>query len=387
MVTKNKTRIKEQPLFLGRQALVSKIYARIGACRPQSVSIVGDIKIGKTSLLKYLADEDTKKKMLKKPGDYLYIFIPCRRDEPLTLESFTSSIYKIALKYAGSVAEEEHQTFKYNYFKRLVETLHKQDKKIILFLDDFNLITLNPAFPLEFFSYLRSLANNYNLAYVTTSYEDLQKLCVSKDIEESPFFNIFTNMSLRGFEAAEIDTFIEHSGNNGDGGLINEMNYITGLVGSSPYTLNIACQHLSEFKSIHGELNDGLKTQFEDLLKKKLQDYFQHLWEYMDKTHHYILAMIVSGKKIPGAHDYILRDLAKKNYVSSDNGKTKITFSLLEQFVRQTTGITQSERNFYGKLSAWFRQLKKLFLGKKKDESFDSAGTDLYRSAQDENLY
>ncbi len=193
-------------------------------------------------------------------------------------------------------------------------------------------------------------------------------------------------MSLRGFEAAEIDTFIEYADHNKTGGLSDKKDYLTGLVGTSPYALQIACQHLSEFKNTHGELNDELKSQFEDLLKEKLQEYFQNLWKYMDKADHYILAMIVSGKKIPRAHDYIFRDLAKKNYVSSDNDKTKITFSLLEQFVRQTTGITQSERNFYGELSAWFKQIKKIFLGNKKDASFDRAGSELNRSAQDENL-
>ncbi|MBA7672891.1 hypothetical protein ES703_81078 [subsurface metagenome] len=67
---------------------------------------------------------------------------------------------------------------------------------MVLLLDDFHLVTGNSNFPLEFFSYLRSLANNYNLAYVTTSFLELQKLCVIKDIEESPLFNIFTNLSL-----------------------------------------------------------------------------------------------------------------------------------------------------------------------------------------------
>jgi len=57
----------------------------------------------------------------------------------------------------------------------------------VLLLDDFHLITGSPKFPLEFFSFLRSLANNYNLAYITTSFLELQKLCVVKDIEESPF--------------------------------------------------------------------------------------------------------------------------------------------------------------------------------------------------------
>jgi len=51
---------------------------------------------------------------------------------------------------------------------------------------------------------MRSMANTYNVAYVTTSSETLQKLCVLKDVEESPFFNIFTNIALKPLSAAEV---------------------------------------------------------------------------------------------------------------------------------------------------------------------------------------
>jgi hypothetical protein len=76
--------------FIGRRALVSKIYARIGAGRPQSVSIVGDYKIGKTALLGYLAHVKTKNELLINPDNYIFITIFCRTEKPLTLESFTA---------------------------------------------------------------------------------------------------------------------------------------------------------------------------------------------------------------------------------------------------------------------------------------------------------
>ena len=84
----------------------------------------------------------------------------------------------------------------YGDFHKRIETFHQSGKKVIVFLDDFHFITSNKNFPLEFFSFLRSMANNYNLAYVTTSFLELQKLCKVKEIQESPFFNIFTNMHL-----------------------------------------------------------------------------------------------------------------------------------------------------------------------------------------------
>ncbi len=359
-----KSPIKDPKFFLGRRSLVSKIYARIGAGRPQSVSIVGDLKIGKSSLLSYLAHETIKREILTKPDDYIFLFIPCRTDNQLTLGTFTGTIYRMTRKYTEKSSEESIQ-LEYNYFKRLVENLHKQNKKIILFLDDFNLITLNPAFPLEFFSFLRSLANNYNLAYITTSYEDLQKLCISKDIEESPFFNIFTNMSLRGFESAEIDPLFQMSAQDGGNGIEEDKDYLTEFVGTSPYPLQMACHYLQKMKNEQGTLNQEQKKQLESILSENLQEYHQKLWEHMDDTHHSILARRASGQQIPAAQQYLVRDLSKKSYIMNSNGHSQISSTLLKNFILRITDTPDHKSATKKGFSGFLSRLKQIFLKNK----------------------
>jgi serine/threonine-protein kinase len=351
--------VSDPKQFIGRKAMVSKIYARIGAGRPQSVSIVGDLKIGKTSLLSYLACEDVKREMLSSPDDYIFLFIPCKKDNSLTLGSLTALIYRMSKKYAENSGNDSMQ-IEYNYFKKLVENLHRQDKKIILFFDDFNLITLNPAFPLEFFSFLRSLANNYNLAYITTSYEDLQKLCVSKDIEESPFFNIFTNMSLRGFESSEIDSLIQLS-EQGEYSLENEKDYLIGLTGSSPYPLQMACNLLNSLKNQNGHVDEGIKFQFESDLEENLLSYHTHLWNHMGETHKSILSCLAFGRNIPAVQQYLLRDLSKKSYIISNNGKTEFASLLLKKFVYQNSDPSVYQSSSVSTLGKLIINIKRFF--------------------------
>ena len=74
--------------FIGRKSLTAKIYSRIGAGRPQSVSIVGDLKIGKTSLLNYLAAPQTMKECLDKPASYIFITISISANKITTLDQF-----------------------------------------------------------------------------------------------------------------------------------------------------------------------------------------------------------------------------------------------------------------------------------------------------------
>ena len=323
--------------FVGRRTLVNKIYARIGAGRPQSVSIVGDSRIGKSALLRFLAHEETRRQYLADPEEYIYLYISCRELNPVTLENFTRILFKLSEPYAKVTEETDHSIFNYNYYKHLVESLHRDDKKIILFLDDFNLITLNPAFPLEFFSFLRSLANNYNMAYVTTSYEDLQKLCVSKDIEESPFFNIFTNMSLKGFDDAELDQFLTQICPADRSGDTAYKNYLTGLAGRFPFPLLRTCelfQHMSDDR-----------TQLEQRLYEELQEHFQIVWDRLETAHRDILKGIVAGDRLPDAQQYLLRDLNKKNYIIlDDNSGAAIDGRLFRNFIARRAGVSVSDR-------------------------------------------
>jgi serine/threonine-protein kinase len=355
-----KSPIADPEHFLGRRALVSKIYARIGAGRPQSVSIVGDMKIGKSSLLSYLAHDKIKNKMLNNPEEYIFLYIPCRSDNQLTLGTFTGLIFRMTRKYSEKSDQESIQA-EYNYFKRLVENLHKQNKKIILFLDDFNLITLNPAFPLEFFSFLRSLANNYNLAYITTSYEDLQKLCVSKDIEESPFFNIFTNMSLRGLESTEIDDLFPISIGKEDYGSEGDKKYLVELAGTSPYPLKMACHSLQKIRKEHRELNPDIKFQFESKLSENLHHYHQQIWENMEETHQSILSRLAFGKQISSAQQYLIRDLSKKSYIISNNGKRKFSSTLLKNFVLENADTSSFKTTKIWDFRKFLSQIKQLF--------------------------
>jgi hypothetical protein len=87
--------------------------------------------------------------------------------------------------------------------KNVIHELHDAGRRIIILMDEFEVITRNPRFEGQFFALLRALANTYNVAYVTSSQEDLQKMCHTADIADSPFFNIFSNLILRPFSREE----------------------------------------------------------------------------------------------------------------------------------------------------------------------------------------
>ena len=63
--------VMEPPRFVGRRGEIQRIYTGIGAERPQSIPIIGEKAIGKSSLLNVLAHPDTKPSLLSEPDRYL----------------------------------------------------------------------------------------------------------------------------------------------------------------------------------------------------------------------------------------------------------------------------------------------------------------------------
>lgn len=345
--------------FFGRKALVSKIYSRIGAMRPQSVSVVGDYKIGKTSLLHYLIQPEIQIKFLDDPQNYIFLFISIRDSEKNTLQDF---IIELCLAIAEKVdGDFSFTTIKacYSWYKRTVENLTKQGKKFILFLDDFNLVTQNSDFPLEFFSFLRSLANNFNVAYVTSSYQDLQKLCFSKDVEESPFFNIFTNITLRAFEQDVIREIIIQKNSDKAIPLDKQISITQAFTGGFPYLVQLAGDI---FYSLHDfSKASDIVQPFSRLYYEKSKPFFSTLWDNLEEEYQMLLLQTVSRQSIPESQMYMINELIRKNYLFKSDKHYKLFSPTFNKFIREEiqTSTPLFSRNFFSQILKFLRRTKR----------------------------
>jgi hypothetical protein len=162
-------------------------------------------------------------------------------------------------------------------------------------------------------------------------------------------------MSLRGLEPTEIDPLFQNSVNNESNDINKEKDYISELVGLGPYPLQLACYYLEKFKNEHRSFNLELKQKFESIVAENLNDYHQRLWEQMDEPYHSILSQLASGRKIPSAQQYLVRDLSKRCYIMNNNGNSQISSALLKKFILQISGIQThssiSTNKFYGFIS------------------------------------
>ena len=69
----NRVMIRNVRGFYGRKQEIARLYARIGAARPQSVAITGERRIGKSSLLWFLMQPENVARYLRSPEQFVFV--------------------------------------------------------------------------------------------------------------------------------------------------------------------------------------------------------------------------------------------------------------------------------------------------------------------------
>ncbi len=302
--------------FYGQRTTVRRVFSRIGADRPQSVAIIGGRKIGKTSLLNYIHNQEIQQQYLENRNDFIFIKINLKNEKYQNAESFLRSVYT-------QLTQNQNEDGNwYNLMQKFVEDCHNTGKKLILLLDDFHYITRNQNFPLEFFSFLRSLANNYNLAYVTTSYLELQKLCVAKDIEESPFFNIFTNLALGLLSCPDgVSLYMDLTDCSRE-----QAENLVNWCGPLPYVLKIAAQKINT----PGSFNDQV---YEKILLPELSAYFEEIVSILPKDAFKPLKELAKDKEPSPREIHHLQPLIRQSFLVEDMDELKFYSPAFKNYI------------------------------------------------------
>ena len=307
--------------FVGQAGLVRRIYSRIGADRPQSVAVIGGMKSGKTSLLACISDEDGRIRSLPDGGRFLFVRMSARGETCRDPEAFLAELVALLPVPAGDRGN------RYEAVRSRIDSLHSAGRRVIVFLDDFHFITTNTLFPLEFFSFLRSMANNYNLAYVTTSILELQKLCAVKDVQESPFFNIFTNLHLGMLFAQDSWTLFQRISRLGE----DVAKRVTGWCGGSPYLIKRAAARLASEKSPESLDEEGL----ERILSPVVEPYFAAIVEPLPPAAYKPLVAISKGREPEPSNAHYLDPLIKQGFLVEAGEGISCFSPAFTRFLRQ----------------------------------------------------
>ena len=312
--------------FHNRASELTRISSRIAADRPQSVSIVGGPRMGKTSMVNQLCDPAAQTQFLDDPAQYVCLRLALRDQPADNPERFFVRL-SAALEAGGLDGVEPN----YHGFNERVRQLMQQGRKLVLFFDDFGLVTQNRGFPVEFFSFMRSVANNNDVGYVTTSSAPLQKLCHTQAVEESPFFNIFTTVNLEAFKEEAARMLVEGPAQEAGAPFDEEAEWILELAGGSPYLLQLTASVAFEARAAGGLAKEALS----ECAFRESRGFLEALWGDLSGQERDVLRASCAGKAVDRRQEYAAESLERRGLLRRESDRFGFRLGLLERYVRE----------------------------------------------------
>jgi serine/threonine-protein kinase len=282
--------------FYGRQRQISRLFEIIGNPQPQSVSLSGLSRAGKTSFLRHIARPAVMVRHLRHPEKMVMVYVDmsaCKTPGHFYYRVLMQLKTALGLVRTGFLWKESapEQTTIYDVEAFLC---HFPDRRIVLLLDDFD--QMSPAtFGRDFLTELRAMTSvrDYDLVCVTTSFTDMSVIGSRAGLPPtSPFFNIFspTPLYLGELETAVIDTLIcQPALQAGTPLSAAEMQQIKYLAGTLPFLLQVTAVRWLYHKR-QGSVPDAdtILTQ----LTAELAPYFAHWWGQFDPCQRQILEQL-----------------------------------------------------------------------------------------------
>ena len=311
--------IDDPDRFVGHHREAEQVFSRLLSAF-ESTSIVGERRIGKTSLLKHVAHSQTAVNFGLDPAKYTFIYQDFQLlDENTVPTRFWQRVLraiKRVVKEHKEIVDEIDQAMKDdtidNYTLDDVFTLiDEKGLYFVLLLDEFENVTRNQHFDNDFFGGLRSLAIHHNLALVTSSRQSLVELTHSEEVRSSPFFNIFATINLRAFTEEEATDLIDRYLANTDVKFrISELNIIFALAGYHPHFLQMACYHM--FAAYQKEIEAAERSHYViDQVRNEATPLFFDYWRDSTSAQQVLLTVMALRELDRDGGEDTLEDLEK----------------------------------------------------------------------------
>jgi AAA+ ATPase superfamily predicted ATPase/DNA-binding transcriptional ArsR family regulator len=331
----NRVMIRDKRFFFDRSEEIEKIFSLIGADRPQSVSVIGKRKTGKSSLLFHVFNKEIAQKHIPSIDDYIFAFVDLQEKREMDVEQFFELLQREIRSHMpddlnNSIPEVENT---YDGFRQMIKKLNAKKKKIVIFMDEFEVVVKNGNFKREFFSFLRSQANSVDLAYVISSKEDFFTFYKRKEIESSDFWNIFTKMWLGLLDRESSLELIKTLSSEEGYPLKDYADYILKLAGDHPFYLQIACTILFGFLKSHGRVSEDDFDQIQEEFQNECWDHFEYFWNNLTEREKNIAGDLVMGKTAEDQNE--LRSMKNKGILKEENNNFSLFSESFSEFVRE----------------------------------------------------
>jgi hypothetical protein len=289
--------IRQREYFCGRTDNIGQSLSLLR--NGQNVALVGQRRIGKTSLLFHIADPVVFEAHGLHRGEHLFVYLDGAElghlspDEVLGLLLDQLAATLSAARCSIKLSRAPPDGVSYRDFREAVLKVTGAGLKPIYLLDEFESLADNPYLGPRFFSGLRALSSQFDLCFVTASRESLLRLTYANvETLSSPFFNTFANLHLGLYAASEARSLVEILATRAGLDLPSQtIDRILGLAGPHPLFLQIAAFHAVELWGEEGWQADG-DVEWRRRFMGEAESHFEYYWRHLTDEDRYAMATL-----------------------------------------------------------------------------------------------
>ena len=305
----------DSDMFFGRAHEIRRIEDKLAGDTPQCVSIIGERRIGKSSLAFRIFGK------IKSSENTLALYLDCDglTEDCQSKDNFFGFLCEEFLGFNKNKTKiKEMQGFgkkkpfnNYESFRVFVRNTGERGIKTIIFMDEFEHLPNKKFADSTFFSNLRALATNpeNHLAFVTISQTPLYELThTHKSIKYSKFWNIFYTEVIGLLPHKKIEQLRKYGLEKTNIPFtVAEIEKIHHYAGDFPFFNQVACGFIWNFKRDEGGMDW-------DKLDVDIFPYYKKIWEDRTKEEQKLLKKTVELKK-----DFTHQNLLTRGIIIKEN--------------------------------------------------------------------
>jgi hypothetical protein len=318
----NRHRITDPACFFGRQRELERLYSAIAT--HQCISIVGERKLGKSSLLSRLSHAPTLQSFGLDPALYVFVYFDLESMASARREDFWMELLDTIASQLppGDMAQTLRRQIdagevRFMTARRALRRLRDTGLEVVLMLDEFESLARNAQFDPDFYGELRSLAGELGLIILTASKRSLYDLTYENSSTlSSPFFNIFSEMPIGLMppdDARQI--LIALSSRSGVAFCADEIEWALDLSGPHPFFTQVIGAHLFETPGCgqprSAEVYETIRRRF----TAEAEDHYRYIWATLG------VAEQAGLLALPRAAESLLKALRAKSLVREVDGR------------------------------------------------------------------
>jgi DNA-binding winged helix-turn-helix (wHTH) protein len=299
--------IREPHNFFGREEQLRTIFGRLS--QGGSTSLVGQRRSGKTSILYQLITEAAQVAQGFDPDGFVFVYLDPQLGilEPL---EFYGELIETLARQVPSLAHERGSAVSRRRALSVIRQL--QPRRLVLLIDEFERLIGNDNFPMDFFSFLRGLSQDY-VCLVTTTARRLCD-CFWGEFKGSPLDNVFSTEYLGSWTEPEFDHFLAETSKRCGAPMLSYKDQISGLAGRFPVYVQMACSLYFEAWRQRGKV----ASQDQIAIKREFTEanwpYFERIWsKYLEPEERAALSALARGDTV--LDDSLRGSLRQKGYV------------------------------------------------------------------------